>query len=198
MARIRSVKPEFHQDEDICELGFETRQAYIGLMNYADREGKFEWRPKYLQMMIFPPYGKVNRKVSMDKQLEILKNAAKKGSKRPFIIQYSDPETGKIYGKILTFLKHQRPHPNEPKSELPDPPKIVKDNQCNTQDNQCKTLVIHENDLVMGREGKGKEGKGHGQGTAAPTPAGGPPSDPTADWPHYMKRNLKEATRGRG
>lgn len=56
MARIRSIKPSFWSDAKIA--GLKNKLAgyfFIGLWNFCDDQGKFEWNPKALslQMPIF-------------------------------------------------------------------------------------------------------------------------------------------------
>ena len=56
--RIRSIKPDIHLHEELWDLEQESRlplfRAFVGLWNYADREGRFEWRPRILKPLILP------------------------------------------------------------------------------------------------------------------------------------------------
>src|SRR3972149_5885165 len=58
IGRIRTVKPEIFSDEKLWDLSLETGlpllQAFEGLWCYADREGRFEWRPRALKTLILP------------------------------------------------------------------------------------------------------------------------------------------------
>jgi hypothetical protein len=54
MARIRTIKPEFFDDEHLCELPFDHRLCFIGLWLQADKAGRMEDRPKRLKARIFP------------------------------------------------------------------------------------------------------------------------------------------------
>ena len=54
MARIRTIKPEFFDDEDIAAMSFQARLAFIGLWLQADREGRLKDRPMRLKARIFP------------------------------------------------------------------------------------------------------------------------------------------------
>ena len=54
MARIRTVKPEFWEDEHIAQLPAVCRLFYIGCWNYADDQGVFKAHPVYLKSRIFP------------------------------------------------------------------------------------------------------------------------------------------------
>jgi hypothetical protein len=113
MARIRYLKPSFWKDEDIAELPYQIRLFYIALWNFADREGRLEDRPKWLQVEIFP-----YEKVDIEKMLQQL-TKPKSNSNRPFIKRYS--VGGKKYIQILAWQEHQRPHHQEPESKIPPP-----------------------------------------------------------------------------
>ncbi len=113
MARIRYLKPEFFTDEELAELPFKTRLFYSGLWTLADKEGRLEYRPKYLKAMIFPydPGG-------VEKEIEDL--CKPKSSGRPFLQFYSI--NGFDYLQILSWKDHQSPHNTERESKLPPPP----------------------------------------------------------------------------
>ena len=54
MARIRTVKPEFFQHEELGALPFEARLLAIGLMQLADGHGRLRWVPKQIEAHVFP------------------------------------------------------------------------------------------------------------------------------------------------
>ena len=54
MARIRSIKPEFWDDEHIASLPIECRLFYIGCWTFADDQGVFNANPSFLKSRIFP------------------------------------------------------------------------------------------------------------------------------------------------
>lgn len=54
MARIRTVKPEYWSDEKVMELSFPSRLLFIGLWNFADREGRMVYSPKRIRAQVFP------------------------------------------------------------------------------------------------------------------------------------------------
>ena len=54
MARIRYVKPDFFEDEDISNLARDVRLFYVGLWCQLDRQGLVEERVKFLKKEIFP------------------------------------------------------------------------------------------------------------------------------------------------
>ena len=136
MSRIRSIKPDFFLDEDLSELSFQDRIAFIGLWCQADREGRLEDRPKYLKALIFP-YD--NSK--MNECLDRLSNGDK-----PFINRYNVDNRG--YIQINNFLKHQRPHHTEKESTFPP-----------LEDGELTVIPL------IKKVGKGKEkGKVNGKG----------------------------------
>jgi hypothetical protein len=112
MARIRTIKPNLFRHEGLFEIeaksGLPIRVAWMGLFTVADREGRFEWKPKILKLDILPwddvPFE------------EVLKTLLGAG----FLEQYE--VNGKLYGYIPTWHLHQTVHHTESKSRLPDPP----------------------------------------------------------------------------
>lgn len=114
MSRIRYLKPDFFDDEDMALLPFEARMLYQGLWCYADRKGLLEYRPQYLKAKIFP-YDEID----IIKLLNLLSNPnIPQRPDKKFIIIYTIED--KQYIKIIEFLKHQKPHHTEKESILPD------------------------------------------------------------------------------
>src|SRR5689334_5774136 len=107
MPRSRLLKPGFFKNEDLAELPSEGRLLFGGLWTIADREGKLNDRPRWIRSEIFP-----YENLDVDPLLQGL--AAKN-----FIRRYS--VDGERYIQIVNFLKHQKPHPRETPSEIPDP-----------------------------------------------------------------------------
>jgi len=54
MARIRTIKPEFWEDEKIGKLSRDCRLLFIALWNFADDFGVFRANPAVLKSKIFP------------------------------------------------------------------------------------------------------------------------------------------------
>ena len=107
--RARNIKPGFFLNCELAELDFASRILFIGLWCYADREGRFEWKPKQIKATVFP-YDNVN----IDKLLCNLMSLH-------FITRHDTT------GYVEHFKKHQNPHPHEAKSSLPEKPES---NQC--------------------------------------------------------------------
>ena len=117
--RARNIKPGFFENEQLAELPPLTRILYIGLWCYADREGRFEWRPKRIKALILP-YDDCDIE-EMLMSLHVM----------TFIDMYETPN-GTI-GCIPKFKEHQNPHPHEAKSKLPE--------KC--KENQCHDMSLH-------------------------------------------------------
>ena len=131
--RARNLKPGFFKNELLAELSSQARLLFAGLWCYADREGRFEWRPKRIQAEIFP----YENKCDINRLLMSL-------HEKKLIGKYN--QNGNFYGFIPNFLKHQNPHPHEAKSTIPLPPEeIIKEYQCHgmsLQDTACNGNVM--------------------------------------------------------
>lgn len=120
--RARNIKPGFFINEQLAEVDFATRLLFIGLWCYADREGRFEWKPKKIHAAIFP----------YDHGLDIEQMLCNLMSLH--LITCHD-----MVGHVVNFSKHQRPHPHEARSSLPGPSKTVNENN---QLNQCHDMSL--------------------------------------------------------
>jgi hypothetical protein len=149
--RIRTVKPELFTDEKLWDLGVETGlpvlQAFIGLWCFADREGRFEWRPRALRAMTLPFW-----EGDMASVLEAL-------ASRSFIVRYT--VNGNDYGYVRTFAQHQVINNREVPSEIPPPEAHATGTRRARDDDATST---REPRGLRGREGKGRELEGNGRG----------------------------------
>ena len=111
--RIRSIKPEYWSHR-IHEVISETASLLaVGLLNYADDEGRFIATPRTIECILFPSRAP---KKPIEKCLQELEAAG-------FIKRYSALIDGReiTLGVIISFRKHQvvsKPYP----SRLPAPP----------------------------------------------------------------------------
>jgi hypothetical protein len=113
MPRIRSLKPDFFEDEDLAEIPFWVRLLFQGLWCMADKAGRLEDRPLKLKARIFP-----YEKVDVEAGLCLLAEQKKHSPRHfPFIVRYE--VNGERYIQILTWNKHQNPHHTERESEIP-------------------------------------------------------------------------------
>lgn len=110
MARTRSIKPGFFDNELLGSLTPLTRLLFIGLWTQADRAGRLEDRPRKLKKTVLG-----YDDVSADTVDEMLQALADNG----FIIRYE--AAGEKYIQVVNFVKHQNPHMKEKPSEIPPP-----------------------------------------------------------------------------
>ena len=110
MARIRTIKPEFWNDDKIGSLNFMERLLYIGMWNFADDEGLIKASPLYLKAVIFP-YDNI-------KEADIQK-ALDRMEKIKLIFHYG--QVNQKYLWIIKFRKHQRiDKPQKPTNPIPN------------------------------------------------------------------------------
>jgi hypothetical protein len=109
MPRIRTIKPEAFDDEDLCALPFSHRWCYAGLWTQADRAGRMEDRPKRLKTRLCP-YDDVDMNA-------ILTDLEKAG----FIVRYQVNGHAYLAIKPSSWAKHQHIKNNEAMSTIPSP-----------------------------------------------------------------------------
>lgn len=166
--RIRTIKPSFFLHDVLFDLEksskLPVRLAFIGLWCAADREGRFEWRPRMLKPCILP-HDSCDFGAVMDA-------LASEG----FILRYGDRGQ---WGFIPSFHAHQHVNLRESASVLPEPP------------DTC--VHVRARGEGKGREGKGKgkeefaslnshtsEG-GMGEGAGAPVEQRGENGQPKSE-----------------
>ena len=98
MARIRTIKPEFWEDEKIAKLPMPCRLFYIGLWNFADDQGVFRGNPAILKSKIFP-YDENLRISEISKWIDALVEAR-------MLIPVSHNDES--YYAVRTFGSHQK------------------------------------------------------------------------------------------
>ena len=105
MSRIRTIKPEFFTSEDIVSMSPLARLYYVSLWCEADREGRFEWKPKTFKLRYLP-----GDNCDMDMLSSELIDAG-------LIVLYQ--VEGKTFAEIPTFTKHQVINNRESESQIP-------------------------------------------------------------------------------
>lgn len=108
MSRSRNIKPGFFKNEELADLDAHTRLLFIGVWLLADRDGRFENRPRKIKAEIFP-YEDVNVEAC------IAQLCAKQ-----FLTMYE--VDGEQYIEVTNWHKHQTPHHRETASDIPPPP----------------------------------------------------------------------------
>lgn len=158
MARIRTIKPEFFLDEHLFEAERESslpiRVAYAGLWGHCDREGRFEWRPRRLKTGILP-YDDVD----FARILDVLEAGG-------FVRSYDD-EAGRKLGLVPSFTRHQVINNREAASSLPAPPENLAPLTREARAEHASTTREARESHARSVEGKGRERKESGNGTAA-------------------------------
>lgn len=184
--RIRSIKPDLFKDEELWDLAQETGlpilQAFEGLWCFADKEGRFEWRPRALKTDILPYWDGDFARV-----LDALIT-------RRFVVRYE--VNGRAYGVVRTFKRHQVINNREAESELPAPPdeatapSVVTDTSTRaarvlvaTTTEPARDSGVHEwNGNGNGTEGSGSSSRAHADGkqpeAETPPQRFAPPPDP--------------------
>lgn len=103
MSRIRSIHPGIWTDEKFISVTPLAELLFIGLWNFADDGGVFEWNPIVLKAKIFP-----TRRLILKKLLIELQELG--------MIECYEVD-GKLYGQIKDFGKWQ--HPKKPVYKYP-------------------------------------------------------------------------------
>jgi len=110
--RFRTVDPALFLDEVLWEWETEKNvplfRLLVGLSGVADRDGRFDWRPKRLRAEILPYWDG-----DIDYALEILRD-------NWYIDRYD--VGAKAYGVVLDFIASQFINPREAPSDRPSPP----------------------------------------------------------------------------
>ena len=161
MARIRTIKPDFFKHEDLFDLEQETglpvRIAFAGLWTVADRDGRFEWKPRTLKTDVLP-----HDPVDFAQVLDAL-------ATRGFLNTYE--VDGRRYGVIPSWERHQVINNRESQSVLPPPPQSG--NASPTREPHVrdtdKDFLVHAPAEGKGRDGerKGREQRGRARVDAA-------------------------------
>jgi hypothetical protein len=105
MPRIRTIKPEFWEDEKVASVPHGARLLFIALWNLADDEGRLRGATALVHRKVFP----YDHDAPVAKWLDAL---VAKGFVRRYSVE------GQIYLDIPKFLKHQRIKKPSP-SQLP-------------------------------------------------------------------------------
>ena len=106
--RDRMIKYDFFVNEELGSLPALTRLLFIGMWCLADREGRLKNRPAQLKAQILP----YDENADVEKMLQELED---KGALLCYKVENSS------YIWIKNFVRHQRIHPKEVDSQLPDP-----------------------------------------------------------------------------
>ena len=107
--RIRTIKPDVWQSEQIGQVSREARLLFVGLITYADDEGRFRAHPALLRAHVFP-YDEISTR-EVAGWLSELQAAG-------LVLAYR--ARGSAWGCLPSFAKHQVINKKSP-SECPAP-----------------------------------------------------------------------------
>lgn len=112
MARIRSTKPEFWADQELCALPRDVRALYHALWNFADEEARAQGDPRLVKSNCFP--------LDDDLTPEVIDGMLNELAKGAWVVRYVVGGAQYIY--LPKLSKHQRLEPERVPSRLPAPP----------------------------------------------------------------------------
>src|SRR5437867_1014768 len=103
MARIRTVKPEFWEDEKVASLSFPARLLFIASWNFADDAGVLRWSADYVKASVFMYDTLSARKVTM-----IMAELEALGLVVAYDVPVAEGKSRQFLAYIPGFLTHQR------------------------------------------------------------------------------------------
>ncbi len=110
MARIRTIKPDFWEDEKVGTLSHGARLLFLGSLNLADDEGLLRWNPLILGATVFA-YDDIKPETVMKWMAEV--------EDAKIIFKYRAGVTNQPLGWIINFLRHQRIDKPQPSKLIP-------------------------------------------------------------------------------
>src|SRR4030095_3374069 len=97
MARIRTIKPQFWNDGDLAQVSRDARLLMVGLISFADDEGRFVASPAAIIGYAYP-----HDNITPSQVRRWLTELEKHGT----VILYG--VDGLAYGYLPNFRKHKR------------------------------------------------------------------------------------------
>lgn len=185
MARIRTIKPEFFQHEELQDLGPIPMLVFAGLWGHCDSQGVFIWKPRTLKLGILP-----FMEFSMEDVLNTLWNAGQ--------VMKLESQDGKFYGYIPTFLDHQRLNGKEVQDGEKYPSlstlKLVDFNQGSNGEALEKQQgsngeAVEQHPVAQERKGRERNKEGKGKELSAPAKK---PSQPLDPFYHRVMKAMEE------
>jgi hypothetical protein len=111
--RARGIKPGFFKNAELADLQPMTRLLFAGLWMLADRRGRMMDRPRQIKGEVFP----------FDESGFNIEDGLNELAAAGFIQRYT--VDGGKYLQVHNFDRHQRIHPGEKESLIPEPPKVA-------------------------------------------------------------------------
>jgi hypothetical protein len=112
MSRIRTIKPEFWEDEGVAALSRDARLLWIATWNHADDEGILRWTPDYIKAQVFP--------YDVDITLARVKKLMAEVVAGDFVYPYQAGRIRQQLALVIRFRRHQKINRPQP-SRLPPP-----------------------------------------------------------------------------
>jgi hypothetical protein len=192
MARIRTIKPDFWEDELVAALSRDARLLFIATWNLADDEGRLRWAAPYIKSKVFP----YDDDLDSPAVAELMGELERTGRVRAYMV-----DSGTImqaFAFVVNFPRHQRINRAQD-SSLPAPPPdepppgdratSFTERSVNphgsTNDPAVRDHVHSSAGSTL--EGKGKEGKGRERKTAPPAAPAEPDTFP-GFWSVYPRK----------
>ena len=149
MARIRTIKPDFFTSADVVGLSPLARLLYIATWLEADRAGRLPWRIKTLKLRYLP---------GDDCDIEALSTELVDAG---LVVPYE--VDGERFAEIPSFTRHQIINNRETPSAIPA-------RVPHASPTRAPRVTHATGTPLVGREGKGKEGREDASMTRAPSP----------------------------
>ena len=112
MGRIRTIKPEFWEDEKVGMLSRNARLLFIATLNLADDEGLLRWTPAYIKASVFMYDDDMGIR-DVNKLMDELVDSG-------VIFAYAGGVSHQKLALVVNFHKHQRINRPSP-GKLPPP-----------------------------------------------------------------------------
>lgn len=163
MARIRTIKPEFWDDELIGAMAPITRLVFVGCISHADDEGRMRGSTAFVRSQVFA-YDTHTTLDDVERALQELHAAGR-------ITLYGGSQR---YLIVVNFRRHQRIQRPQP-SALPAPSRVNPTAPIEVADLQDVPVPLHDASntapvpLTDGMEGSGMEGETNLSESAKPT-----------------------------
>lgn len=169
MPRIRTIKPEFWDDELIASLSRDARLLFIATWNLADDEGRLRWSAAYMKAKVFP----YDEDLTVADVGNMMAELEKSGRVQAYEVTETITQT---FAVVVNFARHQRINRAQDSSLPPPPPDGPGrgTTSCAFSDRAVNGDCATTNGSTperKGKEGKGKEGK---NAPSAPLPDGFP------------------------
>jgi hypothetical protein len=149
MARIRTIKPEFWDSEQISECSTNARLLFIGIWNFCDDRGVIEERPKQIKGQIFR-FDDVSVRDLQTYLGELLHHD---------LLRRMTDGDGKSYLYVPTWKKHQKIDRPQKKFNNPVPPEFDESSTNDQPELPYDSSNTHRA-LAPRAPRKGREGKG--------------------------------------